>query len=119
MISWPVGLVERAGRFIGEDDGRLRTASARAMAMRCIWPPLISPGRCWASCAQSQSFQPQHGRVGGLSVVRAAQHHRQGDVFDGRQFRQQLSGLEDEAEGAAAQFGAVSVAQPRALCLIL
>ena len=62
---------------------------------------------------QSQSFQPQHGGVGGLSVIRATQHHGQGDVFDGRQFRQQLSGLEDETEGAAAQFGAVSVAQPR------
>ncbi len=62
---------------------------------------------------QSQSFQPQHGGVGGRSVIRATQHHGQGDVFDGRQFRQQLSGLEDEAEGAAAQFGAVSVAQPR------
>lgn len=105
-------LVERSCRFIGEDDGRAYGKCAGDGDALHLSAAHFA-GALLGELPQSQSFQPQHGGVGGLSVIRATQHHGQGDVFDGRQFRQQLSGLEDEAEGAAAQFGAVSVAQPR------
>ena len=58
---------------------------------------------------EAETFQPKHSGIGGLRVVRSAEHQRQRDVFDCRQFGEQLPGLEDEAEGVAAQHGAVLI----------
>ena len=79
-------LVERAGRLIGENDGRLHGECAGdGDALHLAAAHLT--GTLGRKLTQSQSFQPQHGRIGGLLVACTAQHHRQGDVFDGRQFR--------------------------------
>ena len=104
-------LVERSCRFIGEDDGRAYGKCAGDGDALHLSAAHFA-GALLGELPQSQSFQPQHGGVGGLSVIRATQHHGQGDVFDGWQFRQQLAGLEDEAESVAAQLGAVRIAHP-------
>ena len=103
------GLVERAGRLVGEDHGRFDgecTGDGDALHLSAAHLPRPVRGER----AQSHAFQPQDRRVGGGAVGHAVKHHRQGDVFDRRQFGQQLAGLEDEAEVVAAQFGALGVA---------
>ena len=103
------GLVERAGRLVGEDHGRFDGEGAGdGDALHLSAAHLPRPVR--GERAQSHAFQPQDRRVGGGAVGHAVKHHRQGDVFDRRQFGQQLAGLEDEAEVVAAQFGALGVA---------
>ena len=50
------GGVEVAGRLVGEDDGRLREQSARAIATRCCWPPDSSAGLWWRRSARPRRF---------------------------------------------------------------
>ena len=95
--------------LVGEDHGRFDgecTGDGDALHLSAAHLPRPVRGER----AQSHAFQPQDRRVGGGAVGHAVKHHRQGDVFDRRQFGQQLAGLEDEAEVVAAQFGALGVA---------
>ena len=103
------GLVERAGRLVGEDHGRFDGKGAGdgdALHLAAAHLPRSVHGEC----AQTHTFQPQNRRVRGGAVGHAVEHHWQGDVFDGRKFGQQLAGLEDESEDITTQFGAVGVA---------
>ena len=101
-------LVERAGRLVGEDDGRVHAQCAGDGDALHLAAAHLAGALCHQR-AQSEALEPQHGLRCGLRVRHAAQHERQRDVFHRGQFGQQLARLEDEAERVAAQCGALGV----------
>ena len=101
----PVG--SSAKRIVG------RVTSARAIATRCCWPPESSDGRCVRRSARpgllEQLLEPAP--VGLL----AGDRERQDDVLLGRQHRQQVEELEDEADVLAAEPRQLRVGERRDL----
>ena len=78
-----------------------RETSARAIATRCCWPPESSAGRCLRRCGEADAVEQvlEELRIGLL----AGDRERQQDVLLGREHRQQVEELEDEADVLAAQ----------------
>ena len=91
-----------------------RETSARAIATRCCWPPESSDGRCVQPVGEAdrrRAARRSHARVRLLAGDRERQH----DVLLGRQHRQQVEELEDEADVAC---GAASSARCRSSVVI-
>ena len=86
-----------------------RETSARAIATRCCCPPDSSEGRCLRRSARPTLFSSvlEELRIGLL----AGDRERQQDVLLGREHRQQVEELEDEADVLAAELRQVGVAQ--------
>jgi hypothetical protein len=74
--------------------------SARAMATRCFWPPLIWPGLLVGLVLHLD--QRQHRSTRGDLGARAARHAQaEGDVLPHRQVREERVVLEDRVDLAA------------------
>ena len=99
----PVG--SSANSTVGSDT------SARATATRCCWPPDSSDGR-WLvrSASPTRSTTASYQSCVDLA---AGELQRQEDVLLGRQRRQQVERLEDEADVRAAQLGELRVVHLR------
>jgi hypothetical protein len=76
-------------------------ASARAQATRCCCPPDSSVGRWWSRWRRPTVSMTTSSHAG--SGCAAGDVHRQRDVLERRQRRQQVEGLEDEADLVPAQ----------------
>ena len=76
--------------------------SARAIATRCCWPPESSDGRWLSRVAARRDHQILEERRVGLL---AGDREREKDVLLGRQHRQQVEELEDEADVLAPKQG--------------
>ena len=103
--------VEVAGRLVGEDDGRPRGQGAgdgdalllaAGELRRAVAGAVGEPDACRAAAAIRAPLR---------RAAREAQ--RQRDVLGGRERRQQVEGLEDEADAVAAQPGELGVVEAR------
>ena len=63
--------------------------------------------------AQAQRGQKPRGLLAGFAARFARDHLRQDDIFQRVEFRQQMMGLIDKADGVAADAGAVLIRQAR------
>ena len=70
--------------------------SARAIATRCCWPPESSDGR-WVSRSARPTRLTRSVEEGVVRLL-ARERQRQDDVLLGRQHREQVEELEDEAD---------------------
>ena len=86
-----------------------RLTSARAQATRCCWPPESSPGR-WSSRSRSPTVSMTWSNQSPVRLA-AGDGERQEDVLLGRQRRDEVEGLEDEADVVAPGPGEVLLAQ--------
>ena len=82
---------------------RGRTAKARARATRCCSPPLSWPGRWVRRWAEADGAEAFGGAVGGVGA--AGEFHGDADVLEGGHGGDEVEGLEDDADGAAAEAG--------------
>ena len=95
------GMVERAGRFVGEQDARAGdegTCQRHALLLATGQLARVVAG------AMGQADLGQH-LVHPCAVLASGQFQRQGDVLGGSQRRQQVEALEHEADLARAQLG--------------
>ena len=100
--------VEVAGRLVAEDDGRARDERARHGDALLLAARHLG-GRCVAAIAEPDGVDE---RVEPLAIgASAADAQRQGDVLLRGQDGQQVVGLEDEADLAAAQQREVAVVE--------
>ena len=91
-------------------------ASARAMATRWRWPPESWSGRlCAWSARPSEASSVVRARAHGLLAERAQRAHRQHDVVERRELRQQEVELEHEAQLDEPQRAR---ARPRPMCVV-
>ncbi len=79
-----------------------RVMSARATATRCCWPPESSEGR-WVRRSLSPTVSISCVEPGLVGRLAPGDPQRQRDVLLGREHREQVEELEDEAELVAAQ----------------
>jgi acyl-CoA thioesterase-1 len=96
------GVVQRAGRFVGEQDARAGdegTCQRHALLLAAGQLARVVAG------AMGQADLGQH-LVHPCAVLAAGQFQRQRDVLGGGQRRQQVEALEHEADLARAQLGA-------------
>ena len=104
------GLVEIAGRFVGNDDGgigRERTGQRDAL--------LLAAGKFGRIVVQARA-KPDRGKLalGALPARRApGKFERHGDVLQRRHGRDQMEGLEDDADVAAAKAREPVFVEPR------
>ena len=94
--------VERAGRLVGQDqtrvvDERTRDRDPLLLAARELARVVVGARRAIPTTSSAASRGGAPPRFGDAGV-----HHRQLDVLERRRARQQVVGLEDEAEAAAA-----------------
>ena len=95
--------VEVPGRLVGQQQ-RGSVIRARAIAARCISPPLISRRPVRGSMEQIRHDRAslRHGASppcgGESSSRRSADHRRRQDVLDRRQFGQQMIELENDSD---------------------
>ena len=86
-------------------------ASARATATRCCWPPESSLGRCWSRSLQTDGVD--HLVEPLLVGLATGQRHRQGDVLQRCQCRDQVERLEDEADLVPPQHRELAIVELR------
>ena len=94
-------LVEVAGRLVRQQQAR-PGAKARARATRCCSPPESCPGRWvrrWPSPTASSAAARSHG------VAPAGEFQRHGDILQRRHRRDEMEGLEHDADGLSPQAG--------------
>ena len=84
-------------------------AIARATATRCCWPPESSLGRCFRRSVEADDVD--HRAQPLLVGLGAGERHRQRDVLLGAERREQVEGLEHEADALAAEPGQLTVGQ--------
>ena len=100
--------VEVAGRFVGEDDlGPTGQGTGHGD------PLLLPTGELARAMAEAalQADRLDHEAEPFLVRLPAGQRHRELDVLDGREGRDEVEGLEDEPDTVAAQRGERLVAQ--------
>ena len=85
---------------------------ARAMAARCASPPDSSRGRWSARAARPTRSRARERARAPLGGRRALVEERRLDVLRHRELRDQVEGLEHEADRAVAQAGELVVAEP-------
>lgn len=102
-VQVPGGLVAQQQRGFGDQgagDGHALALAAR------------HPGREMAGAvAEADPLQRRTGPVGALRARDAVVDHGEADVLQGAAVRQEMEGLEDEADALPAQGGPVAVAQ--------
>ena len=117
MISSPVALSRlpvgsSASRIVG------RLTRARARAARCCSPPESSLGRCVRRAPRRDAIDGFADAGGALAAIDFGEAQRKLDVFFERHAREQIEGLEDDADGLAAmarQFSGAHFARLRSL----
>ena len=85
----PTSAVELAGRLVGEERRAGRWRAATAMATRCCSPPDRRSGRWFARSPRPTSSSSSRAR--GPPLLPSVEDHRQLDVLDRRQVRQQVA----------------------------
>ena len=103
------GGVEVAGGLVRQQDATGCITSARAMATRWRWPPESSLGRWLHAVAQLHHLQRLARALQPLLLGDAGVDQRQLDVVQRGGARQQVEGLEDEADLAVADRGQLVV----------
>jgi hypothetical protein len=108
MIAGAGGGIEVAGRLVGQQQprpGRKGPGDGDAL--------LLAAGKMLGIMTESlrQADAREHLLGVGARPAAAGQFQRQHDVFQGAERRQQLEGLEDEAQHGAAQGGACILVQ--------
>ena len=86
-----------------------RETSARATATRCCWPPESSDGR-WPRRSERPTCSTSWSSHGGIRLA-AGELERQHDVLGGREHREQVEELEDEADVVAAELRELRVVE--------
>ena len=95
----PGCLVEIAGRFVGDDDGRIwRERAGKRHAL--LFAARSSADSGWPA---AQSDGDQFALGAGECVERAGEFKRDGNVFQRRHGRDEVKGLEDDADILAAK----------------
>ncbi len=77
--------------------------SARATATRCCWPPDSSVGSWSDAIAESEALERGPRARGAFAARHALVEERGRDVVEGARSRQEVVGLEDEADRPASE----------------
>jgi hypothetical protein len=98
--------IEVAGGLVGEEDGG-EPARARATATRCCWPPESWEGRCLERWPMPTFSRAVVTAVLALGGGHAAVGEGELDVFVDGEVADEVEGLENEADLAVADAGAL------------